>query len=97
MTACRSTTGSSSASVRRRTRAGSSISHSVRSRVDVVAGEIVTFYEEADAQHFVEQGLAERVSKSEAKALLAESATHAKATNVHNITTPAQAGKRAAR
>jgi hypothetical protein len=66
-------------------------------RVVVSAGEIVTFHEEADAQHFIEQGLAERVNRQEAKALLAEWATHAKATNVLNITTPAQAGKHAAR
>jgi hypothetical protein len=44
-------------------------------RVDVVTGQIVVFHNDEDAQHFVEQGLAERVSKSEAKAQLAESAS----------------------
>ena len=37
------------------------------SRVDVVAGEIVTFHEDADAEHFIEQGLAERVNKCPAR------------------------------
>ena len=43
-------------------------------RVDVVTGQIVVFHNDEDAQHFIDQGLAERVSKSEAKAQLAESA-----------------------
>jgi len=65
------------------------------SRVVVEAGQIVVFHEDADAQHFITQGLAERVSKSEAKALLAASAP--KPDNVLQIQTPAKAGKRAAR
>jgi hypothetical protein len=36
-------------------------------RVIVDAGELVVFHEDADAMHFVEQGLAELVSEEEAK------------------------------
>ena len=39
------------------------------------AGEIVTFHNDEDAQHFIEQGLAERVNRKEAQALLAELAS----------------------
>jgi hypothetical protein len=64
-------------------------------RVVVEAGEIVAFYEDADALHFVAQGLAEPVSEDDVKQLAESKATHAKAANVLNITTPAKAGKRA--
>ena len=60
------------------------------SRLNVVAGQIVTFHNDEDAQHFIAQGLAERVSKSEAKAQLAESAP--KTDNVLQIE---KGGKRA--
>ena len=95
MRACRSTTDSSSA-FREAQDARWFLDQPQRaSRVDVVAGEVIAFYEAADAEHFIEQGLAERVNKQEAKAQLAESAS--KPDNVLQIQTPAKAGKRAAR
>jgi hypothetical protein len=63
-------------------------------RVVVEAGELVTFYEDADAMYFVTQGLAERVNEEEAQALLAVS-HRAKANNVltlENSTTKATKG-----
>ena len=60
------------------------------SRVDVVTGQIVLFHNDEDAEHFIAQGLAERVSRSEAKAQLAESAP--KTDNVLQIE---KGGKRA--
>ena len=62
-------------------------------RVDVVTGQIVTFHN--DEEHFIEQGQAERVSRSEAKAQLAESAP--KPDNVVGIGTTAKTDKRASR
>ena len=67
------------------------------SRVTVEAGEIVAFYEDADAMYFVSQRLAELVGEEDVKQLAESRATHAKAANVLNITTPAKAGKRAAK
>ena len=64
-------------------------------RVDVVTGQIIVFHNDEDANHFITQGLAERVNRKEAQAELAAAAS--KPDNVLQIETPAQAGKRAAR
>ena len=51
------------ASVRSRTRAWFLNQPHRAERVDVVAGQIVVFHNDEDAQHFIEQGLAERVQQ----------------------------------
>lgn len=61
-------------------------------RLMVDAGELVAFYEDDDALHFVEQGHAEQVGEDEAKALVDAARIHAANGNVHKM----KGGKRAA-
>jgi hypothetical protein len=64
--------------------------------VIVEAGELVAFWEDADALHFVSQGLAERVSEDEAKSLAqARDGGGTNADNVLDLPKPSKGGKRA--
>ena len=61
-------------------------------RVQVDAGELVAFHEEADGMHFVKLGDAEPVSEDEAKKFVDAARIHHANGNVHKM-----GGKRAAR
>lgn len=62
-------------------------------RVQVDAGELVAFHEDADGMHFVKLGDAEPVSEDEAKKFVDAAQSGATSGNVHTLT----GGKRVAR